>query len=139
MPAITAINWSLLAFAPVFIGHICLVSPSKTQTIVRSQSSNDKKSGTKKETVVTEKLDYEVAKNAALAYLASIIVKVTAQAIIMPLFMTGDSEVRDVDAKLEIDWIYHLFRAMLNLFDIFAFWIVLAKAFYKSDGDASYH
>jgi len=50
--------------------------------------------------VVNEKIDYGVAWNGALAYLASIIIKITAQAIIMPLFMTGDSEVRDVDDKL---------------------------------------
>lgn len=47
----------------------------------------------------------------------------------MPLFMTGDSEVRDDDDKLTIDYIYHLFRAVLNLFDVFAFWAVLASAF----------
>jgi len=142
MPVITAINWTLLAFAPVFIGHICLVSPLRTQTTVRAAANPDHKKGSasRKETVVNEKIDYAVAWNGALAYLASIVIKITAQAIIMPLFMTGDSEVRDVDDKLQIDYVYHILRAILNvLFDVTAFWVVLSKAFSEGSEDASYH
>jgi hypothetical protein len=78
MPVITAVNQTLLAFAPVFLGHICLVSPSRTTTIVKVEVADQKKGQPKKETVVNEKIDYQVAKNGALAYIVTVIFKITA-------------------------------------------------------------
>lgn len=44
-----------------------------------------------------------------------------------------------MDDKLEIDYVYHLLKAFLNMSDIVALWVVLTEAFEEGNGNANYH
>ena len=40
---------------------------------------------------------------------------------------------------LYVDWKYHICKALLNLFDIAAFWFILADPFAEHANDSSHH
>ena len=61
-----------------------------------------------------------MAQSAAIAYLVVTVIKVTSQAIVLPLFLGSEEyEPRHADEDLIINWVYHIFKAIFGLFDVF--------------------
>ena len=95
MTVISALNWALLAFGPVFVVHLALVSPARDTTIKYVVEPSKKGSGktmtNKTEVIESTRLDYDVAWNAMIGYVVATVAKVTTQAILLPLIL-GSNE-----------------------------------------------